>query len=129
MMKKYVAKSCVSINIMLNSGKSKHIAFTPQSDGGSIYYTSSPAIQDALKRHYKYGSLFREEAVIPAAKPAAAASAATGTANGKKTVVVTDAEDAKNYLCEQFGYSRTKIRTLTAIREAAESKNIEFKGI
>lgn len=44
-------------------------------------------------------------------------------------VNVTDPDDAKDYLCEKFGYSRTKLRSLKAIKEAALVNGVEFVGI
>lgn len=42
---------------------------------------------------------------------------------------VTDLEDAKNYLADNFGVSRTKIRSKKAIVEVAEANGIMFVGI
>lgn len=56
--KQYKSKSIVSINVMLPSGKSKHIAFSPLSRGESVFYTDDPAIQKALERHRGFGKMF-----------------------------------------------------------------------
>ena len=44
-------------------------------------------------------------------------------------VEVPSAEDAKEYLIDKFGISRTKLRSIAAIKEVAASKGIEFIGI
>jgi hypothetical protein len=44
-------------------------------------------------------------------------------------VEVSSAEDAKEYLIDKFGISRTKLRSIAAIKEMAASKGIEFIGI
>lgn len=49
--------------------------------------------------------------------------------DGLKTIVVSDPDSAKSYLAEHFGYSRTKIKTLKAIKEAAAANGIVFEGI
>lgn len=44
-------------------------------------------------------------------------------------VNVTDFEDARDYLSDKFGISRTKIRSQKAVREAAEANGIVFVGL
>ena len=43
-------------------------------------------------------------------------------------VKVTDVEDARDYLSDKFGISRTKIRSQKAVIEAAKANGIEFVG-
>ena len=50
-------------------------------------------------------------------------------ATGLTKVPVTCLDDAKEYLSEKFGISRTKIRSKKAIEEAAAENGIEFVGI
>lgn len=181
-MKKYIAKTNVSINIVLSNGKNRHIAFNPLTGGGSVFYTDDPDIIDAMERHYKYGTLFRIDHKFiaekqhnkptpkpkpePASQPTPVVSAPTPAPetveevqevapdaeetdeseqpdatdadsepeaedadNGLKKIVVSDPDAAKSYLAEHFGYSRTKIKTLKAIKEAAAANGIVFEGI
>ncbi len=60
-MKKYVSKTSVSISVMLASGVHKFVEFTPQTRGGSVYYTDDKELQQAMERHYRYGRLFRAD--------------------------------------------------------------------
>ena len=53
----------------------------------------------------------------------------TEEATGLTKVPVTCLDDAKEYLSEKFGISRTKIRSKKAIEEAAAENGIEFVGI
>lgn len=134
MIKKYKAKTDISINIVLPSGKSKHISFTSLTGGGSVYYTDSPDIQKSLESHYKFGKLFFADKTFEAepAKPNMdndVPSDVDSSDNGKTTVTVTDPDSAKAYLSERFGVSRTKLRTIAAIKEAAAANGIEFEGI
>lgn len=185
-MKKYIAKTNVSVNVVLSNGKNRHITFSPLTGGGSVYYTDDADIIEALERHYKCGTLFRidsrfeeekprirqtckqkaaEKPVKPEAidkpveaeqseKPVAAEAAkdsehpensedsensevaeeAEGTEDtdadgGLKTIVVSDPDAAKAYLAEHFSYSRTKLKSLKAIKEAAVANGIVFEGI
>lgn len=152
-MKRYIAKSNVSINILLASGVNRHITFTSLTSGGSVFYTDDPEIEKAMESHYKFGTLFRidqgyrsEEARIKPPKENIASASVpgeTGTLVGSvsdieseesreseyKTVVVTDPDAAKAYLAEHFGISRTKIKTIKAIKEVGASNGVKFQGI
>lgn len=46
-----------------------------------------------------------------------------------KQIHVTNLEDAKNYLADNLGVSRTKLRSKKAILEVAEANGIVFVGI
>lgn len=175
-MKRYIAKTNVSINIVLPTGANRHIAFSSLTGGGSVFYTDDPEIQNAMERHYKFGTLFRidnkyaaeKQRNKPAPKPKLQSSpdsteagapaiiesdtasatdeetepstdeqpteaetdeAEAETDSGLKTIVVSDPDAAKAYLAEHFGLSRTKIKTLKAIKEAATANGIVFEGI
>ncbi len=190
-MKKYIAQTNVSINIVLPNGANRHIAFSSLTGGGSVFYTDDPDIIQSMERHYKFGKLFRVDTRYvaekhrnkPAPKPKyeivseqqavnvagdAQASPSVEVAdapvdveenlnepesepqtteaeevadaeadqdddeaenNGLKTIVVSDPDSAKSYLAEHFGYSRTKIKSLKAIKEAAAANGIVFEGI
>ena len=54
----------------------------------------------------------------------------TTEAEGNFTkITITCLDDAKDYLSEKFGISRTKLRSKKAIEEAAADNGIEFVGI
>lgn len=133
MIKKYKSKSAISINIVLDSKKSMHIAFTAQSDGGSVFITDNENIQNALERHYKYGTLFKLAGVEDVASKESQSKETQATEqeekNKKRTVKVSDIAAAKDFLADTFGISRTSLRSEKAIREAAEQHNIEFEGL
>lgn len=189
-MKKYIAKTNVSINVVLHNGVNRHIAFSALTGGGSVYYTDDPEIIQAMERHYKFGKLFsldtryvpEKQRNKPAPKPKPEAvpdQPAAGVANdmptppseedvadasvaveeninepdsevqtveedpdgeadqdedegedtGLKKIVVSDPDSAKSYLAEHFNYSRTKIKSIKAIKEAAAAHGIVFEGI
>lgn len=175
-MKKYIAKTNVSINVVLASGANRHIAFSSLTGGSSVFYTDDPNLIQAMERHYKFGTLFRVDTTFvpekPRSKPVAtptpapvveevadapeapvadeaAAESEQPTAeeiveaddqadedsdeeapeSEYKTIVVSDPDSAKSYLAEHFNYSRTKIKTIKAIKEAAAAHGIVFEGI
>ena len=195
-MKKYIAKTNVSINVVLPTGANRHIAFSALTGGGSVFYTDDPDIQKAMECHYKFGKLFRVDhkyipekqrnkpapkpktEIVPEQPTVSAAPIPIGEAqtptveeveyapagettvavpdseqptaedidsdgqpeeaedneteaedNGLKTIVVSDPDAAKAYLAEHFGISRTKIKSVKAIKEAAAAHGIVFEGI
>lgn len=130
MIKKYKSKSSISVNVVLGNGKSVHVAFTPQSDGSSVYATDNADIQQALERHRRFGRLFRLSATgeAGAARPSAQ-TAGQERKSGKRTVKVSDIAAAKDFLADTFGTSRTSLRSEKAILEAARQHGIEFEGL
>lgn len=56
-------------------------------------------------------------------------SEATVTADGKAIIDVTDIDDARDYLCENFGIARSSLRSNVSVPRAAEEHNIVFRGI
>ena len=46
-----------------------------------------------------------------------------------KKIVISDPDAAKAYLSEKFGISRTKMKTIKAIKDEAMAHNIEFEGL
>lgn len=129
--KKYIAKSDVSVSVVLANGKSLHVSFSALSNGGSVYYTASEDIQKALERHYRYGKLFKEDKSYDEnALPKANANIPiVGASEGPKKIKVNDPDEAKGYLSEKYGISRTKMKTLKAIKDEAMAHNIEFEGL
>ncbi len=143
-MKKYIAKTHLSINVVDDKGRNIHVVFTPQTGGQSVFYTADETLQAALERHYRFGHLFRLDTSTPstaATKTAVPTQAttetptaddATETASNTPTianVTVTDAGSAKDYLANTFGISRTKLKTITQIKEVAAANGVNFVGI
>lgn len=133
MKKHYKSKTSISINVVLKSKKSMHIAFTAQSDGSSVYTTDNPEVQYALEHHYKYGKLFKLVSTESEADIKAKQEAEKAAANEKKDeirkVSVSDLAAAKDFLADTFGISRTSLRSEKSIMEAAKANNIEFEGL
>ena len=139
---KFVSKTHVAINVVLKNGANVHVTFMELTGKGSVYYTNSPEIAEALRSHYKYGKLFKEEQE-PATKPATKVTGtgqketdgnmgttAEGGEQAPKTENVKEFannEDAKDYLAERYGISRSKMRTRAAIEEAAKGVGITVK--
>lgn len=129
-MKKYISGTVVSINVVLPNGSNCRVVFTPLTGSGSVFFTEDKELQKAIEKHYNYGVLFREDKhYVDPSKMVEEKVEATPIESSKKIVKVSDADAAKSYLAENFGISRTKMKTISQIQEAALSCGIEFEGI
>jgi len=128
-LKKYTAKTHISLSIVLpHSGKSLHLSFTPLTGGGSVYYTEIEQEQCGLERHSKYGKLFKGEEVKKEI-PTKEETSEEKTGKELKVVKVACADDAKDYLSDKCGISRTKLRGMKAIEDTAHEVGIVFTGL
>ena len=126
-MKTYTSKTEISLSVRISDNGHVHVRFNPTSNGGSIYITSNPAIQKGLERHPKFGKLFTLESESEAPKKEEAK--VVEEAPSKKVVPAGSLQDAKDYLVETFGISRTQLTSKAKILAQAASHNIEFNGI
>ena len=53
----------------------------------------------------------------------------TVTEDGKRIVEVTDIDDARDYLVDEYGIARSSLRSNVSVYRASEEHNIVFKGI
>lgn len=139
MQKEYRAKSHVSLNITLPNGKSTHVSFEALTGGGSIYVTENAMIQQGLEGHPKFGRMFKLVGASNVERPpvkseANARKTETPTTpqpeqSNEKVVDVASLDDAKAYLVDNFGISRTKLRSKKQIEEAAAANGVVFNFI
>lgn len=127
--KTYKATTHLSLNVVMPSGKNQHITFNGLSNGTSLYTTDNELIQQALESHARFGTLFRLQTTSKQTT-----KTTKNTANSKKAtkvtkVTVSDIDAAKDYLADNFGLSRTKMKSTTAILNAAKANGIEFVGL
>ena len=135
---KFTSKSQVAINVVLPGGTNVHVSFLEMTGGGGVYYTNNEILANALRQHHKFGKLFKEVEVVekpvtkkkaPAAKPAEDGTTQTSEGNGIKEMEFNNVEDAKDYLAEKYGFSRSKMRTRGAIEEIAKAEGIKVNWI
>ena len=136
MTKHYISDSHIAINVTLDGGESMHLSFIALSNGGSVFSTDSEELQNAIERHYRFGDLFLLDHIEEPKN-----TSETGTDGEEYTsigesedgniqkIAVNDLGEAKNYLADTLGISRTSLRSLKAILEVAKANNIEFEGL
>lgn len=126
MTKKYIAYSHVAINVVLpSSGKGMHVSFAPVTGGGSVYITDNEDIQKALERHSRFGKLFKIDVNYKEEEPVIESSVEAEEPK-VKTVKMASLDDAKAYLADNFGISRTKLRSKKQIEDAAAANGLNF---
>ena len=133
MFKKYQAGSDLAFSVMVGNERMR-IVFEGKTMGSSIYMTRDPKVQKAIESHYWFKDKFFLVETVDEKKEAAEAKKAAAktkkkVADEKKTHVVTDFEDAKDYLAETYGVSRSKMKTKEDILEIAKEKGVELEGL
>ncbi len=133
MLKTYQGNSDLAFNVKLEGGL-KRIVFDGQSHGTSIYSTRDVKEQKAIESHYWFNDKFWLEETIDEKKLEAetkkkAAAKAKKIAEEKKTYCVSDIADAKDYLADTFGVSRTKMKTKEDVLAVANEYGVELEGL
>ncbi|MBP5387065.1 MAG: hypothetical protein J6Y97_06730 [Prevotella sp.] len=127
MRKTYHAKSELCINVRMGDGH-KHIAFIPHTMGGSSLTTDDPQLQSAIEQHRLFGSfitveVMREETAMASQSPKGSGNARANANDNHAPLEMTfnSYSDARDYVANQWGISRSKLRHREDImRHAAE---------
>jgi hypothetical protein len=134
MYKKYQAGTDLSFSVMVGDERVR-VVFEGKTMGCSIYGTRDEKLQKAIESHYWFNDKFflveavGEKKEAAEAKKRAAAKTKKKAAEEKKTHIVTDFEDARDYLAETFGVSRSKLKTKEDILSIAKEKGVELEGL
>lgn len=134
MYKKYQAGTDLSFSVMVGNERVR-VVFEGKTMGCSIYGTRDEKLQKAIESHYWFNDKFflveavDEKKEAAEAKKRAAAKTKKKAAEEKKTHIVTDFEDARDYLAETFGVSRSKLKTKEDILCIAKEKGVELEGL
>lgn len=134
MFNKYQAGSDLAFSVMVGNERMR-IVFEGKTMGSSVYMTRDPKIQKAIESHYWFNDKFflaesiDEKKEAAEVKKKADAKTKKKVADEKKTHSVTDVEDAKDYLAETYGVSRSKMKTKEDILEIAKEKGVELEGL
>ena len=126
MYKKYQAGTDLSFSVMVGNERVR-VVFEGKTMGCSIYGTRDEKLQKAIESHYWFKDKFFLVEAVDEKKEAAEAK--KKAAEEKKTHIVTDFEDARDYLAETFGVSRSKLKTKEDILSIAKEKGVELEGL
>lgn len=133
MFKTYQGYSDLAFSVKMDSGM-RRIVFDGQTGGTSIYCTRDAKEQKAIESHRWFNDKFWlieevDEKKLEADAKKKAAAKTKKAAEEKKTHIVTDFEDARDYLAETFGVSRSKLKTKEDILSIAKEKGVELEGL
>lgn len=134
MFNKYQSGTDLAFSVMVGDERMR-IVFDGKTMGNSVYMTRDPNVQKAIESHYWFNEKFflaesiDEKKEAAEEKKKAAAKTKKKVADEKKTHVVTDVEDAKDYLAETYGVSRSKMKIKEDILAIAKEKGIELEGL
>ena len=134
MTKHYISDSHIAINVTLDGGESIHLSFIALSNGGSVFSTDNEDLQKAIEQHYRFGDLFNLDHIEEVKNTSETANeddghSSVGESDNIHKIAVNDLGEAKNYLADTLGISRTLLRSLKTIVEVAKANNIEFEGL
>lgn len=113
----------------MTAEKNAHISFSPLTGGGSVFYTSDERLQNALEQHSKFGKLYTIDSLYQEKKAVVVEPVAEPKKKEITEISVTCLEDAKDYLSDKIGISRTKLRSKESILKSAAANNIHFNGL
>ena len=139
-MKTYHAKSELCFNVRMDDGY-RHVAFIPHTMGGSSFTTDDPQLQCAIERHRFFGTLItvtimREEAPEASQSPISGSGGAPASdkssataASGKEPLVISfsSLNDAKDYVADQWGISRSRLKHKEDIERFAAKHGVIIK--
>ena len=129
----YQAGTDLAFSVMVGNERMR-IVFEGKTMGSSVYITRDPKVQKAIESHYWFNDKFFLAESIDEKKEAAeakkkAAAKTKKKVDEKKTHIVTDVEDAKEYLADAFGVSRSKMKTKEDILAIATEKGVKLEGL
>lgn len=126
MLKVYIANTDVAFTVNVGN-KRKRVSFTSKSgDNGSVYFSSDELEQKGIERHPWFGDKVMLRESVDEKEIAAEAE----QDQGDKVVHHVDSpNEAKDYLAEKYGISRTKMKSLSAILSIAKECGVTFEGL
>lgn len=134
MKKVYISKSEISIKVVLGSGSTVRVAFTPRTLGSSVYMTDDEELQKAIESHREYGKLFvcderRSDAMAEKEAEVSQHDDPDAEVAEPKIVAVSSIQEAKDYLSDKFDISRSSLKSKDAVERAALEHGVVFEGL
>ena len=129
MTKRYISATVVSLNVIVSGKYKRHICFDAAACSGSSYTTDDEAEQEAIESHPKFGHIFKLDPYYlpPVKEEEKEAEEEVETTIAE--VAVSSLSEARDYLAENFGVARTKMRSRESIISTAGANNVHFIGI
>ena len=130
----FKASTLLCFGVTLSDGNRVRVVFTPLTGGGTIFYTDDNELAEALERHPYFGDLFEKENTTTSEESSEESVAPEGgvdsSVGGVSPVSFVHEEDAKEYIANKYGVSRTRLKTRASIEKVASElgMTIEWEG-
>ena len=118
MQKTYTASTELSFNVCMGTGH-RHVAFVPFTRGGSSLTTDDPELQAAIERHRFFGT--RITMTIDDGEPVPQQAKEKPE---EEHLEFASPSDAKDYVADRWGISRTQLRTCAQIAQIAATHGV-----
>lgn len=126
MNKRYISGTCLSINLQIGGEGYRHIVFDPQHESGSSFISEDAEEQAYLESHPYFGEFFELDPYWQDQSSGVEEEEAE-EATALQELSFSNESDAKEYLAETFGVSRTKLKTRKAIESVATEQGITIR--
>ena len=124
--KTYRAGTIISINLYSEKIGNKRIVFNESGRGG-VFSTDDEDIQEALEKSSRFGDMYVLDAVEQEQEAKEIVEEPEEVEERK--VTVTSITEAKDFLCENYDYTRSSLRSKESIVKAGAAHNIIFEGL
>lgn len=133
MLKVYIANTDVAFTVNVGD-KRKRVSFISKSgNNGSVYFTSDPLEQEGIEKHPWYGEKVTLRESIDEKALAAEAERKKKELEKKQEEAlvhhVDSPNEAKDYLADKFGISRSKMKTVSSILAVAKECGVVLEGL
>lgn len=132
MLKVYIANTDVAFTVSVGNNR-KRVSFISKSGNeGSVYFTDNPEVQEGIEKHPWFGDKVMLRESFSDEELAAEEDGKNLADNGDGEPLVHHVDspnEAKDYLADKFGISRSKMRTLSAILAVAKECGVVLEGL
>lgn len=131
-MKAFKASTLLSFGVTLSDRSRVRIEFNPLTEGGTVFYTDDSELVKALERHPYFGELFEKDDTPEGVSSEVSTEPENVSipSGGSTPLSFANEEDAKEYIANKYGVSRTRLKTRASIERAAVElgMTIEWEG-
>lgn len=133
MLKVYIANTDVAFTVNVGD-KRKRVSFISKSgNNGSVYFSHDPLEQKGIESHPWYGEKVTLRETIDEKALAAEAERKKKEQEEKQNEAlvhhVDSPNEAKDYLADKFGISRSKMKTVSSILAVAKECGVVLEGL
>lgn len=122
MLKTYSADTEISINVLVGEAH-RHLAFIPRTLGGSSFATDDPMLQKAIEQHRFFGTRITLVRIMNENRQEVTSTVAEQKGQ-PVDLTFSSISDAKDYCADNFGISRTRLKSFEQIKAIAKDNGV-----